>query len=42
MEEPTINQNQQKPIEQADWEYVNDYDKFTEQVRRFEQIFIDE
>ena len=29
-------------FEQADWEYVNDYDKFTEQVKRFEQVFIDE
>jgi len=29
-------------FEQSDWEYVNDYEKFTEQVKRFEQVIYDE
>jgi hypothetical protein len=29
-------------FEQVDWEYINDYEKFTEQVKRFEQVFIEQ
>ncbi len=29
-------------FEQADWEYINDYEKFTEQVKRFESVFLEQ
>jgi broad-specificity NMP kinase len=29
-------------FEQVDWEYITDYEKFREKVKRFEQVFIDE
>ena len=29
-------------FEQAYWEYINDYEKFTEQVKRFESVFLEQ
>jgi hypothetical protein len=29
-------------FEQSDWEYIDNYEKFSEQVKRFEKVFIEE